>query len=138
MSEFRRLAAMESVSSMPQLRGLLDDVACAGQPGWMLLASGLEDEDFEVRAYAAKTLGELRVARSDVVIALARALEDEQPKVRRAAAKALAKVTPHPLPVFDALIRAQHDADPVVREYAAEAVDTIAVEPLPGRPMVVY
>ncbi len=138
MNEFRRLAVMERVSTAPQLRGLLDEIARAGQPGWGLLLAGLDDEDSQVRAYAAKMLGSLKVSRADVVIALAQMLEDECPQVRQAAAKALTQVTPHPMPVFGALIRAQHDADPVVREYAAEAVDAIAIEPLPGRPVVVY
>jgi HEAT repeat protein len=89
------------------------------------LVAALDDSDWQVRAVAADTLGELGRASPEILAALIRALEDESDWVRRHAADALGTVGKRAAAAAPALARLLADAKPYVRINAATALAKI-------------
>jgi HEAT repeat protein len=101
-------------------------LAKIGQPATQVFQAALQDEDWFVRAIAAKSLGQIKDPQT--VKDLVNVLNDKEWFVRKRAAEALSKIgEPAIVPLIDAL----KDQNGLVRECAAEALSKI------GEPAIV-
>jgi HEAT repeat protein len=103
-------------------------LAKVGQPATQAFQAALQDEDWFVRATAAKSLGQVKDPQA--IKNLVNVLGDREWFVRKRAAEALSKIGE---PAIEPLIDALKDRNGLVRERAAEALSKIgepAIEPL--------
>ena len=108
--------ALLPVRSSPASGGVKVTTTKDGQecPSYKLIASHLEDTDIEIRAHAAKLVGELR--HFPAADTLVRRLTDDSPRVRLFAAMSLGKLKHRAaLAAVIAMLRENNDADPWLR-----------------------
>ncbi len=98
-------------------------LAKAGQPATQAFQAALQDEDWFVRATAAKSLGQVKDPQA--IKNLVNVLGDREWFVRKRAAEALSKIGE---PAIEPLIDALKDRNGLVRERAAEVLGEIGNE----------
>ena len=130
--ELAALSAIAADATKPvatRLHGIwgLDQLGRTGGEVSAALISLTKDEDAEIRANAARTLGSIRA--KDSRAALLALLGDESPRVRSLAAIALGRIAPEgDAPVIEALYAVaaiNNTVDPVLRHAVLSALDHV-------------
>jgi len=90
------------------------------------ILSGMQDPNYQVRLFAARSLGELGPEASGSIEGLLKCVEDQDPQVRVEVLKAIGKIGPGDSAVLAPLTKVQQkDEIPMVRDAAAEAMKDI-------------
>lgn len=92
------------------------------------LVTTLQDNDPNMRYWAAESLGHYGPAAKSAVPELAATLQDDSKMVRMGAAYALAEIGPAAEPARDALTAAANDPEQEVREAAAYALQRVSAK----------
>jgi len=88
---------------------------------WVFLKA-LENEEEDVRNFAAEILGKMGSERRYLIPILSKRLVDKDEDLRHAAVIALGKIQPSPLQAIPALVKASRDTDETVRYAALDAL----------------